>query len=85
VVGLVCVGVAGLAGCSNAGGTTCEQFNAQDVSTQTGTLHNLLTEHDLEPSDYGNVQGVTAAVSALCGSNSSATLDEATDWNAATW
>jgi hypothetical protein len=74
-----------LTGCSNAGGTSCEEFNAQSITTQSETLSDLLSEHDLDPTDFGNIQGVTAAVSSLCSSGSSATLDEATDWESDTW
>ena len=42
-------------------------------------------EHDLESSDVGNIQGVSAAVSGLCSSDPSAELDAATDWDADTW
>ena len=74
-----------LTGCTNAGDTTCAQFNAQDFTKQSETLSDLLTEHDLERYDAGNVQGVTAAVSSLCSSNDAVTLDQATDWDADTW
>jgi uncharacterized protein YraI len=74
-----------LTGCSSAGSTACSDYNTQSITDQTSTLRNLLREHDLDPNDFGNIQGVTAAVTSLCGSNSSATLNEATDWDAETW
>ena len=74
-----------LAGCSDAGGMTCSEFNAQDIGKQTDTLGDLLREHDLDTTDPGNIQGVTSAVSSLCASDSSATLDQATDWDSGTW
>ena len=74
-----------LAGCSDAGGTTCEEYNAQGIGAQGETLGDLLREHDLDPNDVGNIQGVTQAVTSLCLSDPSATLDEATDWESDTW
>jgi hypothetical protein len=75
-----------LAGCGNsAGDLTCQEYQAQSITDQTDTLRDLLNEHDLESGDVGNVQGVTAAVTSLCSSNSSATLDDATDWDSDTW
>ena len=74
-----------LTGCSKVGGMTCGEYTAQDFSEQTDTLRSLLREHDLEPDDIGNVQGVTRAVTSLCMSDPSAELDGATDWDSDTW
>ncbi|MCW2534249.1 MAG: hypothetical protein JWP62_3819 [Blastococcus sp.] len=74
-----------VSGCSQAGGMTCGEFNAQGISEQTDTLRSLLREHDLEPNDTGNVQGVSTAVTSLCSSDPSAELDAATDWESDTW
>ena len=74
-----------MSGCSHAGSTTCADFKAETISDQTSTLHDLLSEHDLDPNDFGNIQGVARAVDSFCAQNSSSTLDSATDWNSSTW
>ena len=85
VLGMLIALPRALTACTDAGGTTCEEFTAQSSVEQTDTLHDLLNEHDLETADYGNVQGVTQAVSSLCSSNPGAELDEASDWDSGYW
>jgi hypothetical protein len=85
VVGVLPTVPLGLTACTDAGGTTCEEFTSQSVVEQTDTLHDLLSEHDLQPSDLGNIQGVSQAVSSLCAANPGAELDEASDWESGYW
>lgn len=74
-----------MSSCSHAGSTSCADFQAESISDQTSTLHDLLSEHDLDPNDFGNIEGVSRAVDSFCAQNSSSTLDGAADWNSSTW
>jgi hypothetical protein len=74
-----------LTGCSSTGDMTCAEFQGQGMAEQADTLGDLLSDHDLVSSDPGNIEGVTAAVSNLCASNSDATLDESANWDSSTW
>jgi hypothetical protein len=74
-----------LTGCTDTGAITCDEFQAQSIVERGETLSDLLREHDLEPNDVGNIQGVNAAVSQLCSSGGTATLEQATDWDSDTW
>lgn len=74
-----------LTGCSKAGSTTCQEFNAQSISDQTSTIRSLLKQHDLDPDSITNVTELTKDVSAYCRNGSSGTLENATDWESPTW
>lgn len=85
-----------LAGCSNAGGTTCADYGALGYNDRQELLEDLLVEHRLEPVHIGNSLGVMYAVDQFCGTatgitnkpattNLDRTLDESHDWDSATW
>ena len=90
-----------LAGCSNPGATTCDEYAAMDNAKRQSTEKALLKAHDLDTSAIGNSLGVTAALGSYCGvsgnaiaglpgsmaatQNNDSAIDNATDWTATNW
>lgn len=84
-----------LTGCGQAGATTCGELGAMDSTEVTLLFRDLLTEHDLDPDDTGNIMGLTDNVMSFCGGsaviggdatqNLDQPLDGAVDWDSATW
>lgn len=90
-----------LAGCSNAGGTTCDEYAAMDNSGRQSTEKGLLRAHNLDTDALGNSLGVTAAIDSYCGvldnviaglpgseaatQNNDSAIENATDWTATNW
>ncbi len=75
-----------LTGCgTDVGGMTCQEYNALSIPERIDIHTDLLREHDLDTTDVGNAEGVSRAVTSLCMSDSDAVLDDAADWDSATW
>lgn len=87
-----------LAGCSNAGSTTCADYGDLTYDEREELLADLLVEHRLEPVHVGNTVGVLYAVDQFCGTMTSVLtddrpatknldrpLDESHDWDSPTW
>ncbi|TFD13139.1 hypothetical protein [Cryobacterium sp. TMT4-10] len=90
-----------LAGCSNPGATTCDEYAAMDNASRQSTERALLKAHNLDTGTIGNSLGVTAALDSYCGvsdnviaglpsskaatQNNDSAIDNATDWTATNW
>lgn len=87
VLAVAAIAIFAVAGCSDAGSTTCSEFQAQSSADQSSTLRSLLSEHDLKMLDSGNTIGVTNAVTSFCSmsGNSGTSIDDAVDWDSGTW
>lgn len=91
----------GLAGCSNPGATTCDQYAAMSNKDRQSTERGLLSAHHLEQLSVSNSVGLTQDIDAFCrvldniipglpGStaatkNNSMPIDKAVDWSKSTW
>lgn len=78
-----------LSGCSSPDDLTCAEFGELSSGEQTEATMDLLAAHDLEPTDTGNILGVTQAIVDFCGpfssENPDGRLEDVTDWDSGTW
>lgn len=92
---------AGLAGCSNPGATTCDQYAAMSNKDRVSTEDGLLAAHHLQQLSVSNSVGLTQDIDRFCGvldniiaglpgstkatQNNSVSIDKAVDWTKTTW
>jgi hypothetical protein len=85
-----------LGGCgASADDTTCSEYASMEFEDQTSEIRSLLTAHDLEGNDTGNIRSLKASVANFCGSgsgtfveetsNPDGKLDDAADWSGSFW
>lgn len=85
-----------LSGCSNPGATTCDEYSALSSNEALQLEQDLLRANDLEPNNIGNSTGLRQQVASYCGipgtgmgfpatRNNSASIEDAVDWDSATW
>ncbi|WP_024285980.1 hypothetical protein [Cellulomonas sp. KRMCY2] len=78
-----------LSGCSSPDDLTCAEYGALSPGEQAEVTMDLLAAHDLEPTDTGNILGVTQAIVDFCGpfssENPEGRLEDVTDWDSGTW
>lgn len=96
VLAALAVACMSLAGCSNPGATTCDEYAGKTYTERKAIEKALLEAHDLEPNAMGNALGITQAVNSYCGLNGITTqekakrnnanpLEKAVDWSAKSW
>lgn len=92
--GLIASGV--LAGCSNPGALTCDEYAAQPFSERKKIEKSLLEAHNLETLNLDNTLGLQQALSKFCGvysfkgsdkagANGSSPIDKAVNWSSKKW
>lgn len=89
-----------LAGCSDPGATTCDEYAAMTRNERSDLERDLLLANDLEPNDLGNMTGVRDALNNFCGTtgiallvgdteeasrNHTEPLTDAVDWDSSYW
>ncbi|WP_159620912.1 hypothetical protein [Ruania rhizosphaerae] len=97
-LGAVAVTAAALTGCSSSGGeTTCTEYWEMESSDRTSTIRSMLSAHDLEPSDVGNLTGAKDNVRDFCGmgnlelnlqppsQNHDEPIENGVDWDSPYW
>jgi hypothetical protein len=94
---LLALGASGtLAGCSDPGAITCDEYAAQPFSERKKTEKALLEAHNLETLNLNNTLGLQTALSNFCGvygfqgmdkarSNGSKPIDTAVNWASNKW
>ncbi|ABM07727.1 hypothetical protein [Paenarthrobacter aurescens] len=85
-----------MAGCSNPGTATCDEYASQPYSERKKTVKALLEAHNLETISVSNTLGLQQALSKYCGvygfnttdkagSNGSSPIDKAVNWASEKW
>jgi hypothetical protein len=83
---LVVAALLALGGCgASADDTTCDEYGRMEREDRVSEIRALLSEHDLDEDDPGNLDSVWSTAAHYCGGDPDGELGDAADWSASSW